>query len=180
MEKITINEKRIEIQQKEINELESKVNYLEPIVFALISRKVINYALRQIINNYKKNLKITLFYNERNEANFVLSFITDPVSELNKTDANILLNDLFNIKSSYNPDSHLEGKTIPPFITDIWDFVEKNIKFDKKEELVWFNKIITKDIKSGFIFGDRDISVKDYLKTVNTNEFGEFQEIKNP
>jgi hypothetical protein len=180
MEKITINEKQIENQQKEINELESKVNYLEPIVFALISRKVINYALRQIINNYKKNLKITLFYNERNEANFVLSFITDPVSELNKTDANILLNDLFKIKSSYNPDSHLEGKTIAPFITDIWDFVEKNIKFDKKEELVWFNKIITKDIKSGFIFGDRDISVKDYLKTVNTNEFGEFQEIRNP
>lgn len=180
MEKITINEKRIEIQQKEINELESKVNYLEPIVFALISRKVINYALRQIINNYKKNLKITLFYNKRNETNFVLSFITDPVSELNKTDANILLNDLFKIKSSYNPNSHLEGKTIAPFITDIWDFVEKNIKFDKKEELVWFNKIITKDIKSGFIFGDRDISVKDYLKTVNTNEFGEFQEIRNP
>ena len=99
---------------------------------------------------------------------------------MNKTDANILLNDLFKIKSSYNPDSHLEGKTIAPFITDIWDFVEKNIKFDKKEELVWFNKIITKDLKSGFIFSESEVSVKDYLKTVNTKEFGEFQEIRNP
>ena len=183
MEKTTTNEKQTENQQKEINELKRKVHYLEPTVFALISRKVINYALHQIINNYKQNLKMILFYNERNEKNFDLSFITDPISELNKTDktdSNILLNDLFKIKSSYNPDSHLEGKTIPPFIVDIWDFVENNIKFKKKEELVWFNKIITKDIKSGFIFSESEVSVKDYLKTVNTKEFGEFQEIRNP
>ncbi len=144
---------------------------MEPIVLALISRKVINYSLCQIIKNYKEKLKIILTYNNKNEPNYELSFIAPPVSEVSSIDSNILLNDLFQKKSLYNIDSHLEGKPIPPFITNIWDYEEKNFNFEKKEELEWFHKIITKDIKSGFNFDSRDVSVNDYLKSVNLEEF---------
>ena len=35
-----------------------------------------------------------------------------------------------------------------------------------------FDGIITQDIKSGFDFGAHDLSVNDYLKNANLQEFG--------
>lgn len=58
---------------------------------------------------------------------------------------------LFDKKTLYNFDSHLEGKKMPSFITDIWELVKNNLNF-KKELNNAFDKIITNDIKIGFDF----------------------------
>lgn len=48
---------------------------------------------------------------------------------------------------------------------------EQHLKL-KQNEMFAFDALITNEIKSGFNFGDDDLSVKNYLKNVNINEFG--------
>ena len=47
---------RILIQDENINKLSSKVGYLEAILNALISRKVINHSINKFISKYKDSL----------------------------------------------------------------------------------------------------------------------------
>ena len=37
-----------------VNTLETKVNFMDPIVLSIITRKAVNYAIIQILKNYKK------------------------------------------------------------------------------------------------------------------------------
>ena len=171
--KLEENDKK---KSREINELKKKMNYIEPIVISLISRKIINYCICKILDNYKKLISIRLIHSEGKEPTYKISFINS-VKKVKINDANKLLNTLFDKKQTYNEDSHLEGKDLPPFITDIWEVAKKNFNLDKTE-LLSFDDIITDDIKSGFNFGAHDLSVNDYLKNVNFTEFGEFVESK--
>ena len=93
------------------------------------------------------------------------------VKDVNFHEANKLLNTLFDKKQFYNEDSHLVGKELPSFITDVWELAKKNFNFEKNESLA-FDRIISEDIKSGFNFGAHDLSVNDYLKNANLQEFG--------
>ena len=160
------NTKEINALTQEINTLKKKVDYIEPIVIALISRKVINYSICKICDKYRTKISIVVNSNNRNEPNYKISFI-DSVNEVNKDDANEFLDFLFDKKSLFNFDSHLEGKKQPPFITDIWELVKNNLNFEKKELMEVFDKIITEEIKSGFDFGAHDLSINDYLKNEN-------------
>ena len=130
------------------------------------------------MNNYKKKISITVEYDDKNKQKYNISFL-DSVNEVKMVDANNLLDMLFEKKTLYNVDSHLEGKELPSFIKDIWTLVKKNLNFDKKELVDAFDGIITEDIKSGFNLGAHDLSVNDYLKNVNREEFGSFNEINN-
>jgi uncharacterized protein YoxC len=163
-----------EKQSAKINELKKKIDFIEPIVISLISRKVINYCICKILDEYKKKISITLSYNERKEPKYTISFL-DNVKEVNIHDANKLLDTLFNKKQFYNEDSHLEGKELPSFIPDVWELVKKNFNFEKTESLA-FDRIISEDIKSGFNFGARDLSANDYLKNAKKEDFGQFVE----
>ena len=169
------NTKEINALTQEINTIKKKVDYIEPIVIALISRKVINYSICKICDKYRTKISIVVNSNNRNEPNYKISFI-DSVNEVNKDDANEFLDFLFNKKSLFNFDSHLEGKKIPPFINDIWELVKNNLNFEKKELIEVFDKIITEEIKSGFDFGAHDLSISDYLKNENLQQFGKFAE----
>ena len=163
-----------EKQSAKINELNKKIDFIEPIVISLISRKVINYCICKILDKYKKKISITLSYNERKEPKYKISFLEN-VKEVNIHDANKLLDTLFDKKQFYNEDSHLVGKELPSFIIDVWELAKKNFNFKKTESLA-FDRIISEDIKSGFNFGARYLSVNDYLKNAKREDFGQFGE----
>ena len=160
--------------EKNVEELNKKIDFIEPIVISLISRKVINYCICKILDKYKKKISIFLSYNERKEPKYKISFLEN-VKEVDIHDANKLLDTLFDKKQFYNEDSHLVGKELPSFITDVWELAKKNFNFEKTESLA-FDLIISEDIKSGFNFGARDLSVNDYLKNAKREDFGLFVE----
>ena len=172
------NSNEINKLKKKADKFTEKLDFMEPILISLISRKVINYSICKILNNYKKKISITVEYDDKNKQKYNISFL-DSVNEVKMVDANNLLDMLFEKKTLYNVDSHLEGKELPSFIPDIWDLVKKNFNFQKKELVDAFDGIITEDIKSGFNLGAHDLSVNDYLKNVNREEFGSFNEINN-
>ena len=151
--------------ENEIKNLKIKVDFMEPIVLSLISRKVINYSMIKILQNYKKDIKISSIGQNNNKI-YKITF-NNSVNKISKEELNNLLDNLFNKKDDFNQDSHLVNKNVQSFIPDIWDQVKKHLKLNKNE-IIAFDAIITDDIKSGFNFGDDDISVKNYLD----NEFG--------
>lgn len=95
----------------------------------------------------------------------------ESVNQISKEELNNFLDNLFNKKDEFNQDSHLVNQNVPSFIPDIWDQVKKHLKLNENEIIV-FDSLITGDIKSGFKFGDDDVSVKNYLDKVDIKEFG--------
>ena len=53
--------KKIGDLENEIKNLKIKVDFMEPIVLSLISRKIINYSVIKILQNYKKKDKSNSF-----------------------------------------------------------------------------------------------------------------------
>ena len=155
--------------ETDVQKLKEKVNFMEPIVLSLISRKVINYSIIKILERYKKKINVTFKY-INNDIKFKIAF-KDSVNNISKDQLNALLDNLFNKKDEFNDNSHLVNKNIPVFIPDIWGQVKQHLKL-KQNEMFAFDALITNEIKSGFNFGDDDLSVKNYLKNVNINEFG--------
>ena len=140
-----------------VNTLETKVNFMEPIVLSIITRKAVNYAIIQILKNYKKNIQVTRQTLENGDFNYTIKFI-DSVNGVTKKNLNGLINYLFSRKDELNKVSHLIGKKLPPFIEDLWEKVEAFLNLNKDDKTS-FDAIITQEIKSGFI--DKRLLEKD-------------------
>ena len=169
LKKVGLLEKKNGELESKIKNLQLKVDFMEPIVLSLISRKVINYSIIKILQNYKKYIKVSSL-NQNNVTRYIISF-KDPLGKIGINELNNLIDNLFNKKDEFNKDSHLVNKNVPSFIPNIWEQVKQHLKLNK-DEIIVFDSLITDDIKSGFKLGEEDISVKNYLETVGIKEFG--------
>ena len=133
------------------DEIKEKLKFMEKIVKASLSRKVINHCLNNIITKYKDC--ITVETNNKNES-FKIVVVKD-INNVSVKDSNDLINSLFEKKDYCNNFVHFDGIKKPAFIEDIWDVV-LNFILLTKEETENFNKIITKDIKDSFKFSQKD------------------------
>ena len=156
--------------EAEVKELRGKVEFMEPIVLSIICRKAINYSIIKILEKYKKKIKVTLVNLPNNDTYYKITFI-DSVSNISIDTLNDLVDNLFVKKDIFNEDTHLVIKDLPSFITDLWGKVKENLKLNSTQ-ITAFDAIITDEIKSSFNFGAEDLSVKNYLKKANINEFG--------
>ena len=161
---------RVKTLETDMNGLKVKVEYMEPILLSLISRKVINYSIINILEAYKKKVKVTRETLPNNKIKYNIKFVED-VNNISKEVLNALIDKIFLEKDTYNADSHLIQKEKPSFYNDLWSKVKENLKLNHNE-ITAFDAIITEKMKSDFVFGDRDLSVSDYLAGVNINEFG--------
>ena len=132
------------------DEIKEKLKFMEKIVKASLSRKVINHCLNNIITKYKDC--ITVETNNKNES-FKIVVVKD-INNVSVKDSNDLINSLFE-KKDCNNFVHFDGIKKPAFIEDIQDVVLNFILLNK-EETENFNKIITKDIKDSFKFSQKD------------------------
>ena len=128
-----------------VNTLETKVNFMEPIVFQIITKKAVNYAIIQILKNYKKNIQVTQQTLENGDFNYTIKFI-DSVNGVTKENLNGLINYLFSRKNELNKVSNLIGKQLPPFIEDLWEKVKTLININKDDKTS-FDAIINQEIK---------------------------------
>ena len=159
-----------ENQNIKIKKLEEKVDFMESIILAIICRKAINYCVIKILENYKKKIKVTVETLPNNDFTYHIAFIAS-VNSISKDTLNNLMDDLFSKKDIYNKDSHLINKDVPTFIENLWDKIVQHLKLSKIEKDA-FDAIITNEMRDGFNFGDEDKSVKNYLKSVNIDDFG--------
>ena len=149
--------------------LKGKVEFMEPIVLSLICRKAINHSIIKILENNKSKIKVTKIV-ANNEFKYKIEFI-DSVNNISKDKLNEFIDSIFAKKDIFNQDSHLINKNIPNYINDLWGQIKKILKLNQNEQII-FDSIITTDIKSCFNFGGEDLSVTNYLKNVDINEFG--------
>ena len=156
--------------EAEVKELRGKVEFMEPIVLAIICRKAINYSIIKILEKYKKKIKVTLVNLPNNDITYKITFI-DSVNNISIDTLNDLIDNLFVKKDIFKEDSHLVKKDLESFITDLWGKVKENLKLNSTQ-ITAFDAIITDEIKSSFNFDAEDLSVKNYLKKVNINEIG--------
>ena len=159
-----------ENQNIKIKKLEEKVDFTESIILAIICRKAINYCVIKILENYKKKIKVTVETLPNNDFTYHIAFIAS-VNSISKDTLNNLMDDLFSKKDIYNKDSHLINKDVPTFIENLWDKIAQHLKLSQIEKNA-FDAIITNEMRDGFNFGDEDKSVKNYLKSVNIDDFG--------
>ena len=159
-----------ENQNIKIKKLEEKVDFMESIILAIICRKAINYCVIKILENYKKKIKVTVETLPNNDFTYHIAFIAS-VNSISKDTLNNLMDDLFSKKDIYNKDSHLINKDVPTSIENLWDKIVQHLKLSKIEKDA-FDAIITNEMRDGFNFGDEDKSVKNYLKSVNIDDFG--------
>ena len=167
---INQHEANIKSQQATTVELKAKIEFMEPIVLSLICRKAINHSIIQILRKHKKELKVVLVNLPNNEIKYDITFI-DSVNNVSPKELNDLINKIFLRKDLFNKDSHLVDKALPPFIQDLWDKIKKHLELNPNE-IKAFDTIINNEIKSSFVFGGEDMSIKDYLKNVNLSDFG--------
>ena len=149
--------------------LEKKVNFMEPVIISLICKEVINYCMIKVLKKYKNKIKIDERYNEYGKKVYKIIFIEN-MNEINLEDSNNLIDILLGKKDEYNDDSHLVGKDLPDFNNNIWNVVKDKLNL-KKNELIAFDAIFDDKIRSEFNFGEKDISVSEYLNGKNLNEF---------
>ena len=142
---------------------------MEPIALSLICRKAINHCIIKIIERYKNKIKFSKIV-VNNDFNYKIEFI-DSVNNINIVNLNRFIDNMFAKKDVFNQDLHLNNKDLSKFITDLWDQVKKNLKLDNTEKNI-FDAIITTDIKSCFKFRGDDLSVTNYLKNIDFNNFG--------
>ena len=86
--------------ENEIKNLKIKVDFMEPIVLSLISRKIINYSVIKILQNYKKKIKVTPLH-QNNVITYKITFM-ESVNKISKEELNNFLDNLFNKKDEFN------------------------------------------------------------------------------
>ena len=97
------------------DEIKEKLKFMEKIVKASLSRKVINHCLNNIITKYKDC--ITVETNNKNES-FKIVVVKD-INNVSVKDSNDLINSLFEKKDYCNNFFHFDGIKKPAFIEDL-------------------------------------------------------------
>ena len=167
--KINEQERKINEHENEISALKAKVEYMEPIIISLMCRKGINFCFRKILEKYKKNVKVTVKTKDKKNI-YIIKFI-ETVGGICVNDLNRLLEELSLKKPVFNNDSHLINKDMPPYIDNFWNLFKSNLRLARQSSYI-FDIIITDNIKKEFDFGGKDLSLEDYLKDKNLNQFG--------
>ena len=140
-------------QDENINKLSSKVGYLELILNALISRKVINHSINKFISKYKDSLVKTLKTKKKDGKMITINYISvkNDINGVSSKDCQALIDVLFERKDECNDCVHFNEIEKPSFVGDIWETVIDFIHLTQEQKDI-FNKIITDDIKKSFKF----------------------------
>ena len=135
-------------QDENINKLSSKVGYLEVILNALISRKVINHSINKFISKYKDSLVKTLKTKKKDGKMITINYISvkNDINGVSSKDCQALIDVLFDRKDECNDCVHFNEIEKPSFVGDIWETVINFIHLTQEQKDI-FNKIITDDIK---------------------------------
>ena len=135
-------------QDENINKLSSKVGYLELILNALISRKVINHSINKFISKYKDSLVKTLKTKKKDGKMITINYISvkNDINGVSSKDCQALIDVLFERKDECNDCVHFNEIEKPSFVGDIWETVINFIHLTQEQKDI-FNKIITDDIK---------------------------------
>ena len=135
-------------QDENINKLSSKVGYLEAILNALISRKVINHSINKFISKYKDSLVKTLKTKKKDGKMITIDYISvkKDINGVSSKDCQALIDVLFDRKDECNDCVHFNEIEKPSFVGDIWETVINFIRLTQEQKDI-FNKIITDDIK---------------------------------
>ena len=145
----------IKSQGINITNLKEKVDFMEVIVNASLSRKVINHCMKKFVDKYKNSLKF--LYNEKGEITKVQVF--KDINEVPSKSSNDLIDFLYLTKDKCNNFVHFDGIKKPNFIEDIWETVFKFIELSD-EQRNNFNKLFDKEIRDDFSFSQKDKSLK--------------------
>ena len=137
----------IKSQGINITNLKEKVDFMEVIVNASLSRKVINHCMKKFVDKYKNSLKF--LYNEKGEITKVQVF--KDINEVPSKSSNDLIDFLYLKKDKCNNFVHFDGIKKPNFIEDIWETVFKFIELSD-EQRNNFNKLFDKEIRDDFSF----------------------------
>ena len=135
-------------QDENINKLSSKVGYLELILNALISRKVINHSINKFISKYKDSLVKTFKTKKKDGKMITINYISvkNDINGVSSKDCQALIDLLFERKDECNDCVHFNEIGKPSFVGDIWETVIDFIHLTQEQKDI-FNKIITDDIK---------------------------------
>ena len=135
-------------QDENINKLSSKVGYLEAILNALISRKVINHSINKFISKYKDSLVKTFKTKKKDGKMITINYISvkNDINGVSSKDCQALIDLLFERKDECNDCVHFNEIEKPSFVGDIWETVINFIHLTQEQKDI-FNKIITDDIK---------------------------------
>ena len=135
-------------QDENINKLSSKVGYLEVILNALISRKVINHSINKFISKYKDSLVKTFKTKKKDGKMITINYISvkNDINGVSSKDCQALIDLLFDRKDECNDCVHFNEIEKPSFVGDIWETVINFIHLTQEQKDI-FNKIITDDIK---------------------------------
>ena len=135
-------------QDENINKLSSKVGYLEVILNALISRKVINHSINKFISKYKDSLVKTFKTKKKDGKMITIDYISvkNDINGVSSKDCQALIDVLFERKDECNDCVHFNEIEKPSFVGDIWETVIDFIHLTQEQKDI-FNKIITDDIK---------------------------------
>ena len=135
-------------QDENINKLSSKVGYLELILNALISRKVINHSINKFISKYKDSLVKTFKTKKKDGKMITIDYISvkNDINGVSSKDCQALIDVLFERKDECNDCVHFNEIEKPSFVGDIWETVINFIHLTQEQKDI-FNKIITDDIK---------------------------------
>ena len=145
----------IKSQGINITNLKEKVDFMEVIVNASLSRKVINHCMKKFVDKYKNSLKF--LYNEKGEITKVQVF--KDINEVPSKSSNDLIDFLYLKKDKCNNFVHFDGIKKTNFIEDIWETVFKFIELSD-EQRNNFNKLFDKEIRDDFSFSQKDKSLK--------------------
>ena len=158
---LTTQNETIKSQGNKINDLteenasiNTKLEFMEKIVYSSLSRKVIKHCIKKILSKYKDSIIIQK--DEKEEADKIF-FIKD-INKVPLKEANDLIDLLYAKKDICNDFVHFKGVKQPKFIDDVWELVLNFIELNDKEKDT-FNKIITNDIKESFKFSQEDFRV---------------------
>ena len=165
---LTSQKKTIELQNESIKSQGNKINdltnenasintkleFMQKIVYSSLSRKVIKHCIKKIISKY--NDCITIKKEEKDGMEKI--FFTKDINKVPLKEANDLIDLLYAKKDICNDFVHFKGVKQPKFIDDVWELVLNFIELNDKEKDT-FNKIITNDIKESFKFSQEDFRV---------------------
>ena len=152
---------QIKTQDGNINQLRNKVDFLEIILNALITRKVINHSINQFLIKYKNSLEITKISKEKNGKMTIIPYIKvkNDINGVPFKNCQNLIDLLFDKKDKCNDCVHFNDFKKPTFVGDIWETVIDFIKLTEEEKEI-FNKIFTDDIKKSFKFSQKDVKIE--------------------
>jgi hypothetical protein len=152
---------QIKTQDGNINQLRNKVDFLEIILNALITRKVINHSINQFLIKYKNSLEITKISKEKNGKMTIIPYIKvkNDINGVPFKSCQNLIDLLFDKKDKCNDCVHFNDFKKPTFVGDIWETVIDFIKLTEEEKDI-FNKIFTDDIKKSFKFSQKDVKIE--------------------